>query len=193
MSTTDQVNSVDDTKDSVKGEKNSVSYETYLRVLNEAKKAKEENKLFKAEEEKRKEQSLKEQNEFKTLYESANAKFEAERLARVQLEESVNNGLKISAFEKAIGGKIKNSEYYQLIPFDKIPFNPETKKVDEEGAKLVASEFLKAHSSLVEFQTGKMPNVAGSGAKNLGDKNLETMTPEEMRIYIKNLASTGAI
>lgn len=184
MSTTDQVNSVDNTKDGVNSEKNSVSYETYLRVLNEAKKAKEENKAFKAEEEKRKEQGLKEQNEYKTLFETTKTQLEAEKASKMQLEESINNGLKISAFEKVIGGKIKNSDYYQLIPFDKIPFNPETKKVDEEGAKLVASEFLKTHSALIEFQTGKMPNVAGSGAKGI-TKSLDEMSIEELKAHIK--------
>lgn len=190
MSTENQSVSDTTSKDSVNTEKNTVSYETYLRVLNEAKKAKEENKAFKALEEERKEKGLKEQNEYKALFENTKAQLDAEKAKAMQLEESINNGLKISAFEKALGGKIKNSDYYQLIPFDKIPFNPETRKVDEEGAKLVASEFLKNHSALIDFQTGKMPNVTGQDF-SVKTKNINEMSVDELVKYAKNLAHTG--
>lgn len=183
---TTQTDSVGDEK------KNQVSYETYLKVLAEAKKAKDENKAFKEAENLRKEQGLKDQAQWETLYKTTAQQAEEYKVKAQQLEESINNGMKINAFERALGGKISSPDYYTLIPFDKIAMNPETKKVDEDSAKVVAGEFLKNHHRLVEFQSGKMPNVA-SGSGKIEGKDINNMTAKELEDHIKNLSVSGQL
>jgi len=143
-----------------------VSYETYKKVLSEAKKLKEANKLLAEEKAGREEASLKEQNQWKQLYEQANSKLlETDKVLNEQ-NEAIIRGLKYQTFEKHLGGKLKDDEYRAHVPFDKIIINPETKEIDEGSVKAVAAEFTKKHSHLVEFSQGKLPNAAAKQFEN---------------------------
>lgn len=160
-----------------------VAYETYKRVLSEAKKYKDQLKALEEERNKANEQKLKDQNEWKTLAESKAA--EAEKLSSLlkEQEQSIVNGMKYQEFEKHLGGKLKNKDYATFIEFDKIAFNPETKRVDDESVKAVVSQFVKQHSHLVEFGSGKMPNEAASTA-SFGPKKPEEMSKKELEEFL---------
>lgn len=137
-----------------------VSYDTYKRVLSEAKKLKEQVKLFEENQAKLQEQALKEQNQWKALYEQREKELAETRKVLTEQEQSIVNGIKYQAFEKHLGGRLRDDEYVSHIPFERIVINPETKRVDEESVKNVVAEFTKKHSHLVDFGTGKMPNGA---------------------------------
>jgi hypothetical protein len=168
-----------------------VAYDTYRRVLAEAKKLKDQVRLYEEEKAKSHEQKLKEQNEWKALAEAKSAQAEQLEKAFKEQQEQIVNGMKYQEFEKHLGGRLKNRDYATFIDFDKIVINPETKQIDSESVKGVVSQFVKEHSSLVEFQGGaKLPNEAAKSAA-FGAKPVEKMTPSELREYIIEQAKIG--
>lgn len=171
-----------------------VAYDTYRRVLSEAKKLKDELRAIKEQEQKSHETKLKEQNEWKALAEAKASQAEQlEKLYKEQQEQIVN-GMKFQEFEKHLGGRLKDRDYATFIDFDKIVINPETKSIDEESVKGVVSNFVKKHSHLVEFQgSAKMPNVAANSGSNFASKSLDKMDPKELADFIIEQGKLGKI
>lgn len=170
-----------------------VKYETYSRVLSEAKKLKEKVKEYETVLQQSQEQKLKEQNEWKALAEQYKAKLDQTSHVLQEQEKSIVNGLKYHEFEKHLGGKLKDKDYATFVDFDRIILNPETKQVDEDSVKAVASDFIKKHASLVEFQgSGKLPNQAATSFAP-GAKPVEEMTSKELEKQILQLAALGKI
>jgi hypothetical protein len=171
-----------------------VAYETYRRVLAEAKKYKDQNKLLEDEKNKNHESKLKENNEWKALAEAKTSQVDSLERAYKEQNEQIVNGMKYQEFEKHLGGKLKDKDYATFIDFDKIVINPETKRVDDESVKGVVSDFVKRHSHLVEFQNGKrMPNEAASSGSITGGKNIEGMNAKELEEYIKTQYKAGLL
>ena len=171
-----------------------VKYETYDKVLTEAKKLKEKVKEYETVLQQSQEQKLKEQNEWKALAEQYKNKLDQTSSALQEQERSIVNGLKYHEFEKHLGGKLKNKDYATFIDFEKIILNPETKQVDEDSVKAVASDFVKQHSSLVEFQaSGKLPNQAASNYIPSSTKSVNEMNSQELQKHILKLAELGKI
>jgi len=137
-----------------------VSYDTYRKVLNEAKKTKELLKQYETDKQTSDETKLKEQNEWKTLAEQYQVKLKSTSEQLEQQKSSINNSLKRQAFEKVLGGQLRSDAYSAFIPFDKIILDTETNSINDDSVKMAVSDFVKDHSALVEFQTGKLPNLA---------------------------------
>lgn len=170
-----------------------VKYETYSRVLAEAKKLKEKVKAYEDTLQQTQEAKLKEQNEWKALAEQYKAKLDQTSSVLQEQERSIINGLKYHEFEKHLGGKLKNKDYATFVDFEKIILNPETKQVDPDSVKAVAAEFVKQHPSLVEFGSqGKLPNQAAAGYVPT-PKPMSEMTKEELEKHILALAAQGKI
>jgi hypothetical protein len=171
-----------------------VAYDTYRRVLNEAKKLKEQVKLYEEEKVKGHENKLKEQNEWRALAETYQQQLHEKTKILQDQEQSIVNGMKYQEFEKHLGGKLKNKDYATFIEFEKIVMNPETKRIDEESVKGVVSNFVKQHSHLVEFAGGaKLPNEAAKHSGSIGAKSIKEMSPKEHADYILKLAEAGLI
>jgi len=150
------------------------------RILNESKTWKEKAQTFQSKEEeiekKRQmdeEARLVEQGQFKTLLEQREKELQA---LKDSLEESVSetnsykksidNLKKASAFERAIGGKLKKDAYWNHVDFDSIVKNPETGEIDPASLKDTADSFLKEYKELVQFPNGGyMPNGTPAGSK----------------------------
>ena len=171
-----------------------VAYDTYRRVLNEAKKLKEQVKLYEEEKNKSHENKLKEQNEWRALAETYQQQLHEKTKILQDQEQSIVNGMKYQEFEKHLGGKLKNKDYATFIEFEKIVMNPETKRIDEESVKGVVANFVKQHSHLVEFAGGaKLPNEAAKHSGSIGAKSIKEMSPKEHADYILKLAEAGLI
>ena len=102
-----------------------VSYETYQKVLNEAKKAKELAKHLAEEKAKNDEKALADQQQWKLLFEQTKAQLDQTNSVLSEQEKSIVNGLKYQEFEKHLGGKLKNRDYATFIDFEKIAINPD--------------------------------------------------------------------
>jgi hypothetical protein len=170
-----------------------VKYETYSKVLSEAKKLKEKVKEYESVLEQSKEQKLKDQNEWKALAEQYKAKLDETSSTLQEQERSIINGLKYQEFERHLGGKLKKRDYASFVDFDRIILNPETKSVEPDSAKAVAADFLKQYSELVELpSSGKLPNQAASSFSPTG-KRIEDMDVKELEKYTLQLAALGKI
>lgn len=175
-------------------DKDKVAYETYRRVLAEAKKYKDQAKLLEDEKNKNHESKLKENNEWKALAEAKASQVESLEKAYKEQNEQIVNGMKYQQFEKHLGGKLKDQDYATFIDFDKIVINPETKRVDDESVKGVVGEFVKKHSHLVDFGDGKrMPNEAASPGVISNNKKIEDMNARELEDYIKAQYKAGLL
>jgi len=172
-----------------------VAYETYKRVLSEAKKLKDQVRAFEEERSKGQENKLKEQNEWKALADSYKTQLDEKAKNLSELNEQVVNGLKFGEFEKHLGGRLRDKDYATFIDFDRIVLNPETKRVDDESVKGVVSDFVKKHSNLVDFDNGKrLPNEAANGSNNFSaGKKVDDMTARELEEYIKSQYKAGLL
>jgi hypothetical protein len=172
-----------------------VAYETYKRVLSEAKKLKDQVRAFEEERNKGQENKLKEQNEWKALADSYKTQLDEKAKNLSELNEQVVNGLKFGEFEKHLGGRLRDKDYATFIDFDRIVLNPETKRVDDESVKGVVSDFVKKHSNLVDFDNGKrLPNEASSGSNNFSaGKKIDDMNAKELEEYIKTQHKAGLL
>lgn len=172
-----------------------VAYETYKRVLSEAKKLKDQVRAFEEERSKGQENKLKEQNEWKALADSYKTQLDEKAKNLSELNEQVVNGLKFGEFEKHLGGRLRDKDYATFIDFDRIVLNPETKRVDDESVKGVVSDFVKKHSNLVDFDNGKrLPNEASNGSNNFSaGKKIDDMNAKELEEYIKAQHKAGLL
>ena len=171
-----------------------VSFETYRKVLEEAKKFKERTKNLEEEKAKNDEKALAEQQQWKVLAEQYKTQLEQTKSVLSEQEKSIVNGLKYQEFEKHLGGRLKNKDYASFIEFEKIAINPESRTVDEESVKVVVNDFLKNHSPLVEFHSGaKIPQGAGAGFGSRPTESLSEMTKEQLEKKILELAQQGKL
>lgn len=172
-----------------------VAYETYKRVLSEAKKLKDQVRAFEEERNVGKEAKLKEQNEWQKLADSYKSQLDEKSKNLTELNEQVVNGMKFQEFEKHLGGRLRDKDYATFIDFDRIVLNPETRRVDDESVKGVVSDFVKKHSGLVDFDNGKrLPNEAAKGSNNFNaGKKIEDMNAKELEEYIKTQYAAGLL
>lgn len=172
-----------------------VAYETYKRVLSEAKKLKDQVRAFEEERNVGKEAKLKEQNEWQKLADSYKSQLDEKSKNLTELNEQVVNGMKFQEFEKHLGGRLRDKDYATFIDFDRIVLNPETRRVDDESVKGVVSDFVKRHSNLVDFDNGKrLPNEAAKGSNNFNaGKKIEDMNAKELEEYIKTQYAAGLL
>lgn len=148
--------------DGDKSKKDVVAYETYSKTVDEVKSLKKKLQEFETAQTAQKEKSLKEQNDWKALAEAKEVQLAEAQKRLEEQETSITETFKLSAFQKHLGGKLRSDEYFNHVELDKIVFNPETKRVDEDSVKAVVADFVKKHPHLVEFKKGKMPNEAAN-------------------------------
>ena len=170
---TDNVNSEND-----KAKKNSVSYESYQRLLAQRKRDQErlaqyENSLKEQERIKREqeESKLAEKGEYKKLLETRELQIRAlnEELDRkssliAETESQLINRQKFEAVLSRLPGRLADKEYYNLIDFGKIAVDPETREIDEDSVDEVVNAFVKKHGRLFDKKEIKMPSDANTGA-----------------------------
>lgn len=179
-----------------KGENQTVSYETYSKTVDEVKSLKAKLKEIETKSQTEIEAKLKEQGDWKTLAESKDAELKTLKQTLQSNEEAITDSIKLGAFQKHLGGKLKSDQYYSFVDTSKIAINPETKKVDEASVKQVVQDFIKEHSHLVDFKKNtKLPNDAKieGGKGGAGKPDISKMTPAEYEKYILDLAAKGLI
>lgn len=143
--------------------KNTVAYETHQKLLGEKKKRDEELRqareaLSKFESEKKalEEQSLKEKEDYKRLFEARDNEAKQEREKRLAIESQINDSKKMRSFLQAAGPV--EEEFWDLIDLDKIALDPTTGKPDDNIVKGYADEFKKKYWKIFDTSTGRMPN-----------------------------------
>jgi hypothetical protein len=117
------------------------------------------------------EKKLKDEGNFKALLEDREKELAKLREQNEELQKSVHTfeetlttTKKFNAFNRAIGGKLKNEDYYKFVDTSKIAIDAETGKVDESSVKNYAKNFVEKHRELVDVNGGKLPDEAARKA-----------------------------
>lgn len=182
--------------DSDKDKKDVVAYETYKKTVDEVKSLKERLKAIEDEKKVITEKNLKEQNDYKTLYEQKETALKDATSKLENFQKDLTDSIKISAFNKHLGGKLKHDDYIDFVELEKIVIHPETKKVDPESVKTVVASFLKSHSALVEVKRGNMPQNHANGMdgkRASGQKGIAEMSSAELEADIVRRVQAGEI
>jgi hypothetical protein len=180
-----------------------VSYETYKKVLAEAKSAKEKNKeilsrLETIEKERKEaleqlkgkeEAKLLEQGEFKKILEvrerelsEAKTKLEVEADAKLKAEKDLIDSYKIQAVMAKLPGKIKHRDYLVHIDLDSIAVNPETHAIDDSSLSSVVSNFITNHSGLIDTKSNlRLPSDSPDGSQSLTPDLYKAKTLKDMK------------
>jgi hypothetical protein len=150
------------------GAKNSVAYETYQKVLDEAKAAKKRLSEFEKAKRDAEEAKLKQDGEYKTLLEQREQELAEERKAKTELETKISDGRKLNAFLGAMTGEVPK-QYWSLIDLENVAMDPATGQPDPASVKRAAEKFEKEYSDVV-----KRPNKSRlpSGTPGGSDKAL---------------------
>lgn len=188
-----------------KDKKDVVSHESFQTLLRQRKADQEklratEERLKRLDELEAKEASLVEQKHkddgnWKALLESRESKLKDLETRNSELnglvkgyEDKFTNAHKINAFKSAIGGSLKQKEYYSFVDVSKIALDPETGVIDDESLKNYANEFTNKFKDLIAFKTRKLPTEAGMTSMNVG-KKIENMTTTELEAELRKLGN----
>lgn len=138
------------------------------------------------------ERDLTEKQEFKKL-----AELKAQEAAKAREELDGYKDLfitakKQNAFNKALGMPLERTEYYSLVDFKSIGYDPESGEVDPESAKNLAAEFAKTHPKLVSAPTAKMPSFNPSQFTP-GVKSVSDLSRDELAQLILKMGSEGTL
>jgi hypothetical protein len=158
-------------------QKDTVRYETHLKLLDEKKRVQAENARLAAELEKvqkerevKAKEELEQQGNYKKLLEQ-----EREQLKKVQddhnsLLGNIMDARKRTAVLRHISGKVPDEVVSKLLSVDGVATN-EDGSINEDTAKLVAQDFEKTfpYAVLRDARAGNLPNGAASGGGK-GDK-----------------------
>lgn len=143
-----------------------VSHETYTKVLDEAKKAKAKVAEYEREQKKRDEEALTKQGEYKKLAEQREQELKEEREKRVSLETRIADSRKLNAILGSVTGEVPK-QYWGLIDTNQIAVDPETGIPDEASVKKAAQAFEKQFPDVVKKPSrGKLPDdvpLGGTG------------------------------
>ena len=148
--------------------KDTVDYSTYQKTLAQEKAAKEkarnamsELEQLKAELAQQKEQKLKEQNEYKALYESTVQTVEQLKKEKDDFLNQKLTATRMNAFEK-VAGKLKNDDYFRLLPIDEIIVEDDG-NINMDSVELVARKTKERYPDIFEAKpVGKLPSATGS-------------------------------
>lgn len=161
------------------GSSDKVSYESYQKVLDEKKALKQRLDAIEADADKRKEQSLREKEQFKELSEKLQADLEAANSKLANHDQRYRNALKVSAFSKALDGQIPD-KYWNLIDLEQIKVEGEGDElsVDEGSVQQYVETFKEQFPEvIIKPQTADLPpnSPNGSGGSALTVEQYKAM------------------
>lgn len=162
-----------------------VDYKSFDKLVGQLKKQKELNdqlstrvNAFETEKKQIEESKLVDQGEYKKLLElkaRENATLTEQLNGATSQVENANKTLidaqKLQAVYEQLPGKIKNPKYMNFIDLDGVAYNPETREVDLESAKMTANAFVDSHKELIDTShVGRLPH----GSTSTGQPLLKT-------------------
>lgn len=148
-----------------KSKEKTVSYETYLKTLDEAKSAKSKLKAQEDALNKIQDEKMKADGDWKGLLEARENRIrelteQSETLGKKYgaLNERITNSQKLSMVISKLGGNL-DEKYYGLIDLEGIKTNPETGEIDDMSATKIAESFRTMYPETIK--KGFNPNAMG--------------------------------
>lgn len=172
-----------------------VRYESYKKVLGEAKSAKERLRAYEEKERIEQEENLKKQGEYEKLLKAREEELAKERARAQTYQSRLETASKYSSFLRNLDGTIA-PEFLKLADdfVDQIPMNPDTNEPDETVVKKVASEFKKVYGTIIQ-KPNKTVGIPSDAAKAESSaityEEWLKLPKKEMQKRLKDVISTG--
>ncbi|GEM_PF-3309656 len=192
----DQTSSVGDTKAIVGDESDKTKTEDkgFLALKEEKKalaikfqEAQSELERLKNEAKTKEEEVLKQQGEYKKLYEDEQ-KSKLELAEKLKLKEKKELALrKVDVVMKELGVPLAKPEYWDFVDLDRIPVDEATKEIDINIAKQVANDFIVKFPELLVKKAGKVDNSAAATTSTLSYEEWVKLPIAEKRTRFKDV------
>lgn len=144
-------------------ESKQVAYETYLKTLDEAKKAKARLREFEAAEKARLDKELVERGEYQKLLTQRDDELKSVRDEIASIRRKEADRLKLASILNAAGGEI-DSKWYGLIDYENVVINPDTGVVDEMSVARAVENLKKSYPEIIRTPNGpRLPVEAPQG------------------------------
>jgi hypothetical protein len=151
-----------------------VPYTTYKKAVTEKRntaealaEARRQLDEFQAEKKKREEDDLKAKEDWKKMFETREQELAEERNKRQMLETTLQEGMKLDAFLKAINGRVSD-EFMPLIRLDDIAIDPQTGRPDPSSVHSAARSFESKYGRVIDRPGGaQLPNGAPHAGNGL--------------------------
>jgi hypothetical protein len=169
--------------------KDSVSYETFNKLLAQRKKDKEVLKTYEKQVEELSgwKKSIEEQESVKkgeyekilTTYKTENEALKG-KLSEVQ--KSIVDGQKYNAFLDKLPGRLDRSEYLQFVDIEEIAIDPDTGIVDEATVQSSVDKFVKGFGKLITpTNTKSLPSHDRIGDVGYKPKSIKALSDAELK------------
>lgn len=160
-----------------------VSYETYLKTLNEAKKAKQKLTEIDAADKARSDAELARQGEYQKLVEQRDAELVATKNELTSLRQIQADQRKMASVLDLAGGDI-DPKWYSLIPYDQVVINPDTGEVDKLSAAKVVAHLKKDFPEIIRMPNApRLPSSAPQGTGKITRSAWLDLPVAEMKKY----------
>lgn len=178
----------------------SVSYETYLRTLNQHKQSQQklqdverELEAFREEKRKQEEQKQIKNGETMALVTARDEKIKELESKLSEATKEVDNSRKIlteskklDAFTRALPAPISNPKYLAFVNTENIVIN-DSGAIDQTTLKKEVEDFVKEHSALLLKNSSKMPADAASGNATLSYEDWKKLPLADQKKRIREV------
>jgi hypothetical protein len=129
------------------------------------------------------EKKLKEQNEYKTLYETTKQTVEQLKKEKDMFVHQQLMAKRLNAFDNVVG-KLKHEDFYKLLPIDKIIIEDDG-SINRDSIDLVAKEIKDRYGDDIfeKKQIGKLPS--GNGTPDFA-RNYNKASKDEIKTDLNN-------
>ncbi len=133
------------------------------------------------------EEVLKQQGEYKKLYEEEQ-KSKNELTLKLKAKEAKELALrKVDVVMQELGAPLVKPEYWDFVDLARIPVDETTNDIDRNVAKQVANDFILKFPELLAKKAGKVDNTAGASAKALSHEDWVKLPLAEKRLRLKDV------
>jgi hypothetical protein len=163
-----------ETTDSTPAKGDTVSYETYVKLLGEKKKMQErfqkaqeaeaELQRLKAEAEENQKKELEKKGEFQKLLELERKRAEEAQKKLSEYEQRFTQGRKAKALLSALDNSVEE-KFFDFLPIDAVLVDPETGEINQSSVAQVAEDFRKKYPELIKSRNpARVPSTEPQGS-----------------------------
>lgn len=171
------------------GSKDTVSYETFNKLLAQRKKDREKLGTYEKQLEELsgwkkqlEEQESVKKGEYEKILSTYKTENEALKGKLSEVQKSIVDGQKYQSFIDKLPGRLDRSEYLQFVNVEDIAIDPETGVVDEATVQSAVDKFVKSYGKLITpTNTKSLPSHDRIGSVTITPKSLKQMSNEELK------------
>lgn len=181
--------SSDEEKVITDGSKDTVSYETFNKLLAQRKKDREKLTNYEKQLEELsgwkkqiEEQESVKKGEYEKILSTYKTENETLKGKLSEVQKSIVDGQKYQSFIDKLPGRLDRSEYLQFVNVEEIAIDPETGVVDEATVQGAVDKFVKNYGKLITpTNTKSLPSHDRIGSVTITPKSVKQLSNEELK------------